>query len=345
MAFILQNYSKINMKNKTSNELFVLNFVQRVSAPQTHAKRLATLRKMMQNCPNDLTMIQWMQLWRGFYYIVWYEEMRKGGEELIIEMGSSDNGSFLMSGFKALAESWNSIDAFRIDKYMFLIRIMLRNCLQKQIQTVHNNNEQQKLFEHEIFLKNYRQSIVNQHRTLEIKADVIDYIISVTSQSIGLFLHICDIYLEELKLIVDEKIDEAARPQIYYELLLPFIQWLALINDDRLLKSMCDNIFNHLAKQTLLNESFIVRRIILKKMYETILNMNGFYSCTTPRNNDYRVKILDHYKQKLDEFDGKTRNKTKRKVVIGLCRKTKRTKYETVTNTPFVRSIVPLPMM
>lgn len=194
------------MKNKTSNALFVVNFVQKVSAPQTHSKRLALLRKMMQNCPNDLTMIEWMQLWKGFYYIVWYEEMRKGGEELIIEMGSTDNGSFLMSGFKALTESWNGIDAFRIDKYMFLIRIMLRNCLRKQISAICNG---EKLLENEIFMNDYRKNIANNVKRNDdddnenefdsfskLKCDVIDYIVSITSKSIGLFLHICDIYLD-----------------------------------------------------------------------------------------------------------------------------------------------------
>lgn len=344
------------MKNKTSNALFVVNFVQKVSAPQTHSKRLALLRKMMQNCPNDLTMIEWMQLWKGFYYIVWYEEMRKGGEELIIEMGSTDNGSFLMSGFKALTESWNGIDAFRIDKYMFLIRIMLRNCLRKQINAIGNG---EKLFENEIFMNDYRKNIANNVKRNDdddnenefdsfskLKCDVIDYIVSITSKSIGLFLHICDIYLDELKLIIDdvEKITDTDRPNIYYELILPFVKWLAMINDHRQLQSMVENIFNRLANEILLNESFVTRKIIMKRLYETILNLGGSseYSCTSVHH--YRVKILNDYKQKLDELDGKTKNKTKRKV-IGLCRRTKRARYEMITKTPFVRSIIPLPLM
>lgn len=331
------------MDDKFSNDLFVLNFVQTVSSPLTHSKRLAVVRKMMKRCPKKLTINQWMQLWRGFYYVVWYEEMRKGGEEFIEEIGLIDNPSFLMSGFKSMAESWNGIDAFRIDKYMFLIRIMLRNVMKKQIEMISND---QLLFENTIFMKNYQKNKPNNEDFSEMKANVIDYILSVTSNTTGLIMHISDIYLKELKLIIEGmenlKNEEENKVTIYNEMLKPFIKWLALIKDERIIKSMETNIFINLIHEFILNQSIQMHTNLVRKILANFNLCLNFQNLPSINRKNNLIKMSELYKNKLEELEGKAETKVKRKIVLN--KKGKRIKYELTTNTPYIRSIIPLPL-
>ncbi|KPM03378.1 ribosomal RNA processing protein 1 A-like protein [Sarcoptes scabiei] len=311
-------------KDNLTTELFVLQFVQEASKPQTHSKRLRACRKFWKNCPKNLTIKQWMFVWRGFYYIIWYEEMRKGGQELIEELGSIENDAFFFAGFKSLSESWESIDDLRIDKYMYLARIMLRTIIKKQISSILNSEI---LFQDNKFIKSLK--IKADSPSINAKTIGIHYIINVTNNSIGLLLHLVDVYLEEIKSALDDQsIDDDQKAEVYIEMVKPFIYEFKTIKDDRL-------------REMILDESFSVRKSILTSIIEIFENLDQTMELNG-KDVQYRNQILEIYKNKMENFS--TNGKAKRKI-IGYNPRTKKFKYEKVTAIPFVKSIIPLPVV
>lgn len=325
-----------------------MDFVQFVSAPQTHAKRVRKIKKTMETCPANLTETQWMKMWRGFYYAIWYSEMRKGGEELIEEMGSWENESYLLSGFKSLAEDWNGIDAFRIDKYMFMMRHMLRNVMKQQIAAL---LEDKILFENNPFLDGVKKASSTLKKndktndtTVERKTLVIDYILSVASSSVGFFLHLCDIYMDELEKNINELVNsDTAKSEIYYQMLIPFGRKLSSINDDRLRRSIL-KIFNQLFSEILITTSISLRVDTLSKFSDPLVEIASHTEAGKNRNSLY--SLAEKTRSQVQTLTSARRDERalKRKV-IGIDRKTKKVKYEVVSTVPFVRSLVPLPLM
>ena len=348
------------MKKNLNRDLFVIEFVRFVSSPQTHAKRVRKIKKTLQICPDNLNKIQWLKLWRGFYYSIWYTEMRKGGEELIEVIGSFQNGSFLLSGFKSLMESWSGIDSFRIDKYMFLIRIMLRNVLKQQITSLikkevlfeNNNifkeykkNQKLKIQDSLKLIKNEKDDSIKNIPCFMFHVSVVDYIVSITSYSVGLFLHVCDIYLEELQKCVSElAVEDSSKALIYYEMVIPFAKQLSFTNDDRIRTSIRENIFDKLIDDLIINEAVSIRIDILNKFLTPLIEI----ACRTEsgKNRICLYRILKKFRSKFSSLNSGPDNifNIKRKIV-GIDHKTKKIKFETVTTTPFVRSIVPLPLI
>jgi len=338
-------------KKHLDRDLFVMDFVQFVSSQQTHAKRVRKIKKTMELCPSNLTDTQWMKMWRGFYYAIWYSEMRKGGEELIEEMGNYQNGSYLLAGFKSLTQSWSGIDAFRIDKYMFLLRIMLRNVLKQQItallvsETLFKDNP----FMHE--MKKGSQTKpkeptepIGEEADKSKEANVIDYIVQETSKSTGLFLHVTDIYVDELQAVVQELIDDDShKANLYYAMLIPFGKRLSTIQDERLRKSIRMNIFDKLMEQ-LISEPISIRSDTLSKFLDPLLEIASHTELGKNRNCLY--SLVDKIRSKVSSLNSTTKDRVKlKRRIIGVDRKTKKIKYEVGTSTPFVRSLVPLPLI
>lgn len=338
----------MEIKSKEARDCFVVNFVQFVSAPQSHTKRLRKLRKTLELCPSNLSEIQWMKMWRGFYYAVWYAEMRKGGEEMIQEIAENNNPSFLLSGFMAMTKDWGGIDAFRIDKYMYLVRHMLRNVLQKQVSALQSN---QLLFEKEIKkfsnmnsenLSNIETKLIEEEKAIQphvnIKANAIDFILATTHFSVGLFIHISDIYLQEVETILD-KMDSTEKVQLYPDLLLPFAKWLSLVPDVRLLKSI-KNIFYSFFKETLCQERTEIKLEILSNIEQPMKVIASHTASAKRRNVVY--SIVDEIIKTKHNL--KTNSKCIKRKPVSIDRRTKKVKYELVATTPFVRSLVPLPV-
>ncbi|KAH9394712.1 Ribosomal RNA processing protein 1 B [Tyrophagus putrescentiae] len=339
-------------KSNMNRDLFVMDFVQFVSAPQTHAKRVRKIKKTMETCPTNLTETQWMKMWRGFYYAIWYSEMRKGGEELIEEMGSYQNESYLLSGFKSLAEDWNGIDAFRIDKYMFLMRHLLRNVIKQQIAAL---LEDKVLFENSPFLSEIKKAASSTSKssdqtngtttTLERKSLVIDYIVTVASGSVGYFLHLCDIYMDELERCINELVEkDTDKSEVYYHMMIPFARKLSTITDERLRRSIL-KMFNQLFTEILLTASISMRVDTVSKFCDPLVEIASHTDSGKNRNCLYSLAERVRSQVQTLTSSQKDEKKALKRKVVGIDRKTKKVKYEVATTVPFVRSLVPLPLM
>ena len=316
----------MKIKSQLNRELFVMDFVQYISAPQTQAKRHKKLMKTLSMCPENLNEVQWMKMWRGFYYAIWYSEMQKGGQEMIEEMAKHKDGSFLLSGFKSMTEVWSGIDAFRIDKYMYLVRHLLHNVLYQQIDALQDGEP---LFDGNLFLKSQSP-----------KVGVIDYIVNITSKSVGLFLHICDIFLDET--VKCKNIDLDTKWETYFQLIIPFARILSTIQDDRLRNTIEKNIFDRLLNELLLNESIEIQTETLNKFAESITKIAS--QTESGKNRNCLYSIAEKYRSKNSMLKNRSKASIKRRIV-GINPKTKKPKYELTTSVPFVRSLVPLPLL
>lgn len=344
---------------KESRDRFVIDFVQFVAAPQPHPKRLRRLRKTFANLPANLTHAQWLRLWRGFYYCVWYTEMRKGGEEMIEEMGAVQDLSYLLSGVDAISDSWQGIDAFRIDKYMFLMRHIFRNIITQQCAAL--LEDQKQLFESNCIWRNFvnqrrllvkggggggdedqKEGLSNKLESLSYKAKGVDFMVSRTSEkSIGLFLHLCDIFLEEVNKVVEGR-DHQTRTQLYVQMLSPFARPLGKLTDDRLRAAIINKVFNQLKDQVLVSEDIDLRRNVLEQLLEPLKAVAVLTEHGGRRREIYN--LLESFEAKLEALKAEGERvlaKPKRRLV-GMDRN-KRPRYEVYTDIPFVKSVVPLP--
>jgi ribosomal RNA-processing protein 1 len=109
---------------------------------------------------------------------------------------------FIEVYFKTIIREWNTIDKWRIDKFMMLMRIMLR-----------------KSFAY-IESKKWNKELINSFNSLILRLPL-----NIDDETIpdGVCYHLSDIYLEELA-----KFGESLKPIRAVLMLKPFIDSLAL---------------------------------------------------------------------------------------------------------------------
>ena len=372
-------------KKKSKEELLVKLFVQRVSSATTFAKRFKRVCRLLDSS-TKLTDEQWIQVWRGLYYCVWYTEMGKGGEELIARIGANDNRQMLLTGFQALTNDWFGIDAFRLDKYMLLARVMVNTCLQLQTKDLINktddksdsinetkpvdqyisenlDEEEDNEVESSDEAKTKKKSLPKNHRNklnkisnkqqnkeiefpIKFRSEIIDKILSTIKTSIGLTLHITDIFVDEMvKVFNGFKLKSKEKIDLYFDTLLPFVKLMAVTEDHRVLTNIRQNIFDKSKKQILIGESIEARKVILQKFIDAMIDIGGVAEIGR-KNRDSIYSTAESFKTKLSQLNDTKDEKTlkRKKILIGKGRH-KKVKYEVTSRSPFVTSIVPIPVV
>src|SRR6218665_3630953 len=333
--------TKMSKLDKTHRDIFLMDFVQFVSSPQTSAKRLRKWNSTVKLCPANMIEEEWMRLWRGVYYIVWYEEMRKGGEEFIKLIAEWRNPNFILTGFKSMSEFWGGIDAFRIDKYMFLARHMLRNLFtllqddevaanfqKQQIVLEHKNNEKRNVIEEQC------QSKLNQ-LIQTYSMYVIDYILTVSASSIGFSMHLYDIFLEELQNCVPD-----VQKQCYF--IIPFVKRLTLVDDDRMRNALNKKIFHPFISSTLGQSNSKQTTVFFNNIAKICSNLA---STTENGKNRRALYDLSEFCKTSIEKITKARHENGKALVrkpTGYNRQRHRFRYEKATSIMYPMSIKPL---
>ncbi|XP_054153105.1 uncharacterized protein LOC128951848 [Oppia nitens] len=378
------------MKIKSKESLLVKSFVQSVSAATTFGKRYKKVCRLLDSRP-QLSDQQWIYIWRGLYYSVWYSEMNKGCDQLIQRIGIYDNIPMLLNGFQAITNDWFGIDAFRVDKYMFLVRVMINTCLKLQIEALIDDKQDQSLTivnnecidannnnqktddkkeetndseDEEINGKSNKQQNRQKYRKrfdkrndsqkkemtfdMEFKANVIDKILMTVKSSIGLTLHLSDIFIEEFQKVLSEMRTKLNNREvdIYYHILVPFVKLIAVIGDHRVLSSLKTNIFDKFKNQLLIAESVDTRNQVLNKLISAMVTIGGV-ELLLRRNRDIIYDMISIFKQKvyqLTETNPEFKSIKRTKIFIGRGRH-KKVKYEMTSKSPFVTSIVPIPVL
>ncbi|KAI5952916.1 hypothetical protein KGF54_003783 [Candida jiufengensis] len=165
----------------------------------TRDAALESLKKYLQSKTssksNSLTLLDMEKLWKGLYYSMWFCDRSKAQERLAENLGLlysttlKSNKSFILftKAFNLIIiKEWPSIDQWRIDKYYLLIRRILR----------HNF----KYLKQQNWDSNLVEKWVNMMKETILSGD--------SRIPVALPYHLCDIYLDELELIIFEEMEE-----------------------------------------------------------------------------------------------------------------------------------------
>lgn len=173
-----------------------------------------------------------LRIWKGLFYSMWMSDKPLPQENLANKiahlMHSFDqivvSYQFFAAFLKTMANEWNGIDQWRIDKFMMLVRKVTREMIRIVQQSGWNDETIGKL---------------NDTLTNTILTDD-----KVPPR--GLFMHFIEIFFEEVAKISDGNIE----PDHVTMLLQPFMYYVASHGDYKLIKFVVRNAFNHLLFQS-----------------------------------------------------------------------------------------------
>lgn len=171
-----------------------------------------------------------LRIWKGLFYSMWMSDKPLPQENLATQIASlihcfenpKVSIQFFAMFLKTMSTEWNSIDQWRIDKFMMLVRRVTR----------------------EMFIE-LKDNEWNADLLTDFAEKLKDTVLD-SSTSRGLFMHFAEIYLEEVAKVTSGKIETTALTQ----LVQPFIYFIATQPDYKLVRHVLRNIFNHLLFQS-----------------------------------------------------------------------------------------------
>lgn len=231
-----------------------------------------------------------LKLWKGVFYFFWNADKPLVQEEKAdvissyIHVFKSVDCAFLYidTFFQTMAREWLTIDRFRIEKFMMLIRKFL-----------HQTYQLLKQLKWEIkwikeFRKVLRKTVIN----------------AIDSMPLGLKLHISDIYMEELAKVAAEELT----PDMTKKFLIPFCKVLVESDDSIYVDSISKDVFLYLLNQSADEECFeefpvlkfdpqAVQNILMKYANKPVvktMNMKAIYDI---------IKEFEDYKNGVNALD------------------------------------------
>lgn len=166
-------------------------FVKQLASNQrpVREKALDSLKKyLLSKNSSNLSLSEAEKLWKGLYFSMWFCDRPKTQERLAEDLGSlfsqqipfTQFNTFVNSFWNIMIREWPNIDQWRIDKYYLLIRRVVRH--------------------------NFKY-LVNHDFDLDLVSSYLSVLTSTVlsgdkSVPNALPYHICDIFLDELQLII-----------------------------------------------------------------------------------------------------------------------------------------------
>lgn len=202
-------------------------------------RQIKKLRKWLSLRSNSTTPFEqedFLRIWKGLFYCMWMSDKPLVQESLAEDFGSlldcftdpKVSAEFFAAFLKTMSLEWFGIDQWRIDKFLMLVRRMLRHIFQV-FKTANWSPKNLKYFNKQI-----SNTILTQH------------------EAIGLTMHFIDIYLEELAKVSDGTISDSS----VVILVKPFTKYLAVQRDMKMLSHLRNNIFYHLLWQSDLGREY-----------------------------------------------------------------------------------------
>lgn len=172
-----------------------------------------------------------MRIWKGLFYSMWMSDKPLPQENLANKIAelihSFDNVDVSFQFFAAflttMANEWNSIDQWRIDKFMMLVRKVTREI----IRMIEQNNWTDELI----------QKLDETLKKTVLGSDHIPR---------GLFMHFTELFPEEVAKVSNGDIE----PDRITNLLQPFMFYVASQGDYKLIQFVVRQVFNHLLFQS-----------------------------------------------------------------------------------------------
>lgn len=195
-----------------------------------------------------------LRVWKGLYYCMWMSDKPLVQEGLAEDFGSllpcfgkpEVSAQFFGAFLKTMSLEWFGIDQWRIDKFLMLVRRMLRHAFQ-----VLKDAKWKKKFLL-AFGRQLKCTVLGDH------------------EAIGLTMHFIDIYLDELAKIADGEISA----DNVVLLLKPFVKFLAKQDDQKLLAHTRRSIFYKFLWQSDMGREFSEKFNAWKEMGFPTENIN-----------------------------------------------------------------------
>lgn len=173
-----------------------------------------------------------LRIWKGLFYSMWMSDKPLPQENLATKIAGLVNSfdkievsfQFFAGFLKTMANEWNGIDQWRIDKFMMLVRRVTREVIRIVQQSGWSEEVIEQLNE---TLKNTILSNDNMPPR-------------------GLFMHFTELFFEEVAKVSDGNIE----PEHITKLLEPFMYYVASHGDYKLIQFVVRNVFNHLLFQS-----------------------------------------------------------------------------------------------
>ncbi|XP_074596747.1 ribosomal RNA processing protein 1 homolog Nnp-1 [Brevipalpus obovatus] len=265
--------SKKASVDSKAKETAVKLFVHSVSATTTSEKRIKSVDKVLKT-PFVYEYDDYLVMWKGFFYCIWYAEMDKDCQNIIFRICYDSHfanlGEFFAAGFKVLTNEWTGMDQYRVDKYYFLTRHMLNRCLRLALYDSDSRD-----------------------------FDFIDKIVNTIEPVSEFICHICEIYLEELDNVLVRQViwDPSDKAEVFSYIIKPWIKVFAITDDSR--TSVCINeyIFDELRKKYLKRgeDAF---RVKLSKFLST----NLMEVAKDPETESKNRKIMYHLAEQMKSY-------------------------------------------
>lgn len=209
-----------------------------------------------------------MCLWKGLYYNLWYADKPLVQEQIADRMGQllySFDGNiqlsidFFNAFLKTMNNEWFGIDRWRMDKFLMLVRRMLRHIFQI-LKSVKWSAEMVEIF--------------NKHTSAALLSD------DVVAK--GLTYHYLDIFLEELAKVSNGSITAADLNQF----LVPFAKYLITQKEFDLIHHCRIRIFHHLLYQSELGREYSDKFNAWKEMGFPTSNIDDLVLVEDDNNDD-----------------------------------------------------------
>ncbi|EZA49980.1 hypothetical protein DMN91_011404 [Ooceraea biroi] len=178
----------------------------------------------------EFTETEFIILWKGLFYCMWYSDMMLIQEELAETISQlvhclksmADVVLYTACGLTTLGTEWLGLDHYALNKFYMLVKRILR----QTFVACRNNSWDM-------------EWVTNI-------ADVLEKLFLDPKLSLGFKLHITFVYLEELAKVSDENLSEEA----VHGFIQPFVVYLAASYDARPRQQIQRHIFRHLIFQS-----------------------------------------------------------------------------------------------
>ncbi|XP_004521013.1 ribosomal RNA processing protein 1 homolog [Ceratitis capitata] len=204
-------------------------------------RQIRKLRKWLQlraRSSFPFTEEDFLRIWKGLYYNMWMSDKPLVQEDLAEQLGKliecfegdvSISVKFFGAFMKTMCNEWFGIDQWRMDKFMMLVRRMLRYMF--------------RVLKSDGWTKD-SINLFNEHMNLTVLAS--------ESPAIGLTMHYLDIFFEELAKVSGGEID--AKQVGHF--VRPFITYLAKGRDGKLVSHCRSQVLKHLLYQSSLGREY-----------------------------------------------------------------------------------------
>lgn len=172
-----------------------------------------------------------MRIWKGLFYSMWMSDKPLPQENLANKIANLVHSfdefevslQFFAAFLKTMANEWNSIDQWRIDKFMMLVRKVTREVISMLQQNEWSDQVIDKLDE------TLKKTVLGDDHVPR-----------------GLFMHFAELFFEEVAKVSNGDIE----PERITKLLQPFMFYVASQSDYKLIQFVMRHVFNHLLFQS-----------------------------------------------------------------------------------------------